>query len=69
MSVNVVMLNKIKLMSWLDCIKEAIARFQEFIHILSHLSQIVPFKSIFNLTSIDRGKSNLHTLELRILYL
>ncbi len=57
------MLNGIKLMSWLDYIKKAIAGFQEFTHTLSYFIQIVLFKSISGLTSVGRGKSNLHTLE------
>ncbi len=63
------MLDGIKLILWLDCIKEAIARFQEFTHTLSCLSQIVLFKSISESTSIGQGKSYLYTLKLCVLYL
>ncbi len=63
------MLNGIKLMSWLDQIREAIAGFQRFIYTLSRLSQIVPFMSISEFVNEDRGKSNQHTFDLHILYL
>ena len=55
MSANALMLDRIKLMSWLDRIKEAIAGFQGFTHTLSRLSRIVSFKSISDFTSVGRG--------------
>ena len=63
------MLDGIKLMSWLNQIREAIAGFQEFTYILSHLSQIIPFMSISEFSNEGWGKSNLHTFDLRVLYL
>ncbi len=63
------MLDGIKLMSWLDRIREAIAGFQGFTHTLSRLSRIVPFMSISEFGNKSRGKSNLHTFDLRVLYL
>ncbi len=56
-------------MLWLDQMKEAIARFHEFTHTLSRLSQIVPFMSISDFGNKGWGKSYLHTFDLRILYL
>ncbi len=63
------MLNRIKLMSWLDQIREAIAGFQGFTYILSHLSRIVPFMSISEFGNEGQGKSNLYTFDLYVLYL
>ncbi len=63
------MLNRLKLMSWLDQIREAIAGFQGFTHILSRLNQIVLFMSIFEFGNEGWGKSNLHTFDLHVLYL
>ncbi len=63
------MLDGIKLMSWLDQFREAIAGFQGFTHTLSCLSRIVPFMSISKFGNEGRGKSNLHAFDLHVLYL
>ena len=52
------MLDKIKLMSWFDQIREAMAGFQEFTHTLSYLSQIVLFMLILKFDNEDRRESN-----------
>ena len=61
------MLNRVKLKSLLDQIREVIARFQEFIYILSFLSWIILFISIFEFGNESLGKSNLHTFDSCIL--
>ncbi len=63
------MLDGVKLMSWLDQIREARAGFQGFTYILSRLSQIVPFMSSSEFGNEVWEKSNLHTFDSRVLYL
>ena len=63
------MLDKMKLISWLDQINDAIAGFQGFTHTLSCLSRIVPFELISEFGIVGGGKSNLHTFDLQVLYL
>ncbi len=63
------MLNKIKLISWLDQMREIIAKFQGFTHILLYLSQIILFMSISKFGNESQRKSNLHIFDLYLLYL
>ena len=63
------MLNKRKLMSLLDQIRETIAEFQVFTYTLYCLSQIILFMSISKFGNESWGKSNLYTFDLHILYL
>ncbi len=63
------MLDRIKVMSLLDQIGEAIARFQGFTYTLSCLSQIILFMSISEFGNKSRGKSNLHKFDLCVLCL
>lgn len=69
MSAKTLIFYHIRLISWLDCIQEAIAGFSEFTHILFHLSQIIPFKSISDSASVSWRKSNLYIFESQVLYL
>lgn len=68
-STSALMLDIIKLISWLDWIEGVRARFYGFTYTLSWCGCIVLLSSICYYNKIGHGKSNLYTLDLQVLYL
>lgn len=68
-SANALTLDGIKLILWLDLIRDVIAGFYRCTYTSSCFSQIVFFELISSCDIMDHEKSNLYTFDLCILYL